>query len=213
MSKNINAAEINQRFIDSGVEADRIKAGKDALRAALTALEFKDIRETRNGCITVEDVEGLTIHQLRWNLVDKLEGPYFVGCIQRNHGRIRFGNLDDLTDEVGPAIKLPANSTAETTQAVEQNMSVLKIVRPNGQEVEMTIGEVGYFFWSLLDDLYLAKGMKFIKKTIGGGCLSTSKRKQLELAIRFLHVLGFETGEDEFSNDQVVAIKALLAAS
>ena len=103
---------------------------------------------------------------------------------------------------------------AEVQPTVEKKNTVLKIVRPTGHEVEMTAGELGYFVWSLLDDLYLAKGMKYIKKTIGDGFEQGSDtKKQMELAGRFLYVLGFETNEIQGDVDQFAKIKSLLAAA
>ena len=60
-----------------------------------------------------------------------------------------------------------------------------------GEAIPYTKKDLGYFFWTLLDDLYMAKGMDFIKEVIDDGS-QLSKKNQKILAERFLHAFSFE---------------------
>lgn len=61
-----------------------------------------------------------------------------------------------------------------------------------GEVIPYTKKDLGYFFWTLLDDLYMAEGMDFIKEVIGEGGSQLSKKNQKILAERFLHAFSFE---------------------
>lgn len=61
-----------------------------------------------------------------------------------------------------------------------------------GEVINYTKKDLGYFFWTLLDDLYMAEGMEFIKEVIGEGGNPPSKKVQKILAERFLHAFSFE---------------------
>lgn len=82
-------------------------AAKDALRAALAALNFTNIGETINGCITTEDRAGVTPKHLRKDILEVSNCFVAPEVIQRNHGRIRYDDVFLFSHEAVAELMAP----------------------------------------------------------------------------------------------------------
>jgi len=103
-----------------------------------------------------------------------------------------YENIAELAKDGNTAAAEIMDCIASTEQKRNEKV-VLFIDSPNKDEiVSYTKKELGYFFWTLLDDLYMAEGMDFIQKVIGEGGRVPSNKVQKILAERFLHAFSFE---------------------
>jgi len=103
-----------------------------------------------------------------------------------------YENIAELAKDGNTAAAEIMDYIAPTEQKRNEKV-VLFIDSPNKDEiVSYTKKELGYFFWTLLDDLYMAEGMDFIQKVIGEGGRVPSNKVQKILAERFLHAFSFE---------------------
>ncbi|MER2510831.1 MAG: hypothetical protein ABTQ25_00145 [Nitrosomonas ureae] len=103
-----------------------------------------------------------------------------------------YANIAELAKDGNTAAAEIMDYIASTEQKRNEKV-VLFIDSPNKDEiVSYTKKDLGYFFWTLLDDLYMAEGMDFIQKVIGEGGRVPSNKVQKILAERFLHAFSFE---------------------
>lgn len=103
-----------------------------------------------------------------------------------------YENIAELAKDGNTAAAEIMDYIASTEQKRNEKV-VLFIDNPNKDEIVVyTKKELGYFFWTLLDDLYMAEGMDFIQKVIGEGGRVPSNKVQKILAERFLHAFSFE---------------------
>jgi len=116
-----------------------------------------------------------------------------------NTTAVSASSVEALYENIAELAKYGNTAAAEimdyiaSTEQKRNEKVVLFIDSPNKNEiVSYTKKELGYFFWTLLDDLYMAEGMDFIQKVIGEGGRVPSNKVQKILAERFLHAFSFE---------------------
>lgn len=108
-------------------------------------------------------------------------------------------NADELLNFITKAAAEGNKAAAEVLEHIastEKKRNEKVVIRitdlKEGEIVTFAKKELGYFFWTLLDDLYMAEGMDFIQKVIGEGGRVPSNKVQKILAERFLHAFSFE---------------------